>query len=272
MSTREYGTKPSRVVSLVPSYTESLFDLGCGDRLVGITDYCIHPGEKVKNIYRVGGPKTPRITDIIALMPDLVLANQEENIKGDIEELENAGIPVWAAFPRTVRESINDLWTLVKMFNTHQGLIQLNALERSFDIVEKSTDLSQTFTFFCPVWQESGENGNLSWITISDDTYTSDLLKNFGGLNCIGGVSADRYPKITYDQVVEFDPEVIFLPSEPFYFTETNRKQFLDLFSRTKAGKAVKVCLLEGTLITWYGTRLGKALNEIPPLISSLIS
>ena len=272
MPTNSPGLKPSRVVSLVPSYTESLFDLGVGEALVGITDYCIHPYEKLKDIKRIGGPKNPRINEILALRPDLVLANREENVREDVEFLESAGIKTMVMFPRTVQENINDLWSLVGLFHSHRGMEQIRALERSLEMVERSGEFSNKFSYFCPVWQEITDNKEISWMTISDDTYTSDLLRVFGGTNCTGKGLANRYPTITAEEVIILNPEVIFLPSEPFCFDENDRKHFMDLFKNTDAERTGRICLLDGTLITWYGTRLGKALGEIPPLINSLLS
>jgi ABC-type hemin transport system substrate-binding protein len=90
--------------------TESLFELGMGDRIVGITDYCIHPLDATEGIPRIGGTKNPRVSNILALQPDLVLANQEENTREAVRKLESSGIPVWLMYPKTVREALDDLW------------------------------------------------------------------------------------------------------------------------------------------------------------------
>src|SRR5215813_10122637 len=95
------STPPRRVVSLVPSVTESLFDLNLGDRLIAITDYCVYPEAGVARLPRIGGTKNPDVGRIINLSPDLVIANQEENRKEDVLALQEAGIPVWVMFPRT---------------------------------------------------------------------------------------------------------------------------------------------------------------------------
>src|SRR5215216_588354 len=108
---------PQRVVSLVPSVTESLFELGMGNSLVGITDYCVHPEQEVARLPRVGGTKNPDLARIIALQPDLVIVNQEENRKEDAEALKAAGIAVWVTFPRTVREAFNLLWAIMDLFD-----------------------------------------------------------------------------------------------------------------------------------------------------------
>src|SRR5688572_16861387 len=106
-------TAPQRIVSLVPSVTESLFDLSLGSRVVGRTDYCVYPVGQVERIPTVGGTKNPDIDKIIALKPDLVMANREENRKEDVKALQAAGIPVWVTFPQTIPESFNLLWNIM---------------------------------------------------------------------------------------------------------------------------------------------------------------
>ncbi|RPI33249.1 MAG: hypothetical protein EHM70_06585 [Chloroflexota bacterium] len=112
----QFQKPPQRIVSLVPSMTESLFDLGLGHAVVGATDFCIHPAPALVNVPRVGGPKNPRIADIISLKPDLVVANQEENTPQTVEALERAGIQVWVSFPQTVRQAMDVLWTMAGIF------------------------------------------------------------------------------------------------------------------------------------------------------------
>ena len=111
---------PQRVVSLVPSLTESLFDLDLGDRLIAITDYCTRPADKVQRLPRVGGTKTPDVARIIELQPDLVLLNDEENRREDAEALQAAHIPIWVTGPRSVFEALNVLWNLMDIFD-HAG-------------------------------------------------------------------------------------------------------------------------------------------------------
>ena len=127
---------PRRVVSLVPSMTESLFDLNLGDRLVGITDYCIYPAAGVARLPRVGGTKNPDLQAIIDLAPDMVIANQEENRKEDVAALQAAGIPVWVTFPRTVREALNLLWSVMYIFDETSMVPRVRLIEQTCDWVE----------------------------------------------------------------------------------------------------------------------------------------
>jgi ABC-type Fe3+-hydroxamate transport system substrate-binding protein len=105
----DLGGPPRRVVSLVPSMTESLFALGFGATVVGATDYCIHPAEQLEDMPRVGGPKNPDIDQVVALRPDLVFVNQEENTRQLVEALLEAGLQVWLTFPQTVDEAVDVL-------------------------------------------------------------------------------------------------------------------------------------------------------------------
>ena len=102
---------PRRVVSLVPSMTESMFELGFGETVVGITDYCTRPAAALADLPRLGGPKNPRLSEIIALKPELVLANWEENTRQSVEALEDAGVFVWVTFPKRRQRKSSKAWS-----------------------------------------------------------------------------------------------------------------------------------------------------------------
>ena len=142
---------PQRVISLVPSLTESLFDLGLGDSLAGITDYCIHPSDGVSGLPRLGGPKNPRLDDILSLEPDLVLANWEENTRQTVEALDVAGVPVWVTFPRTVLQSLDVLWTLVDLFRSQAAAVRLKTLEVTLEWAVSADLEGQPSRYFCPI-------------------------------------------------------------------------------------------------------------------------
>jgi iron complex transport system substrate-binding protein len=108
---------PRRVVSLVPSVTGSLFDLQLGHCLVGVTEFCVYPPAGVAALPKVGGTKNPDRDRILALGPDLVIANQEENRREDVDALRAAGVPVWVTFPNTARDTLNLLWALTWVFD-----------------------------------------------------------------------------------------------------------------------------------------------------------
>lgn len=279
---------PQRVVSLVPSMTESLFELGFGSSLVGVTDYCIHPEAGVAGLPRVGGPKNARVEVIQALKPDLVLANREENTREIVEGLAAAGLPVWLTFPKAVRESVDDLWELARIYHSKSAALQLRLLEDSLKLVELSQADQPARRYFCPIWQGLEADGMLWWMTFNRDTYSSDLLSICGGENVFAGRARQyplaanwgralpeepgerdtRYPVVTADDVRAAMPDVILLPGEPFDFQPRHLEQMLSLFAGTPAVENRRVFRLDGTLITWYGTRLGRALSALPQTFS----
>jgi iron complex transport system substrate-binding protein len=284
-------TVPKRVVSLVPSLTESLFDLGLGKSLVGATDYCVHPAEALKDIPRVGGTLNPRLDDIIALQPDLVLANQEDNSPETLEALHSAGLTLWVTFPKTVAQAIEVLFGLVNIFRSDEAGQHVRILQMSLDWVQLASADIPGLRTFCPIWQGETSEGKRWWMTINQDTYTSDLLTLVGGRNVFsdrwehaipqaistvkewepGAAEAGkvRYPSVTLDEIRRAMPELVLLPSEPYAFGEYHRQEFRELLKDTPAGRQDRFTLVDGSLLTWHGTRLGQALKELPPLFAA---
>ena len=274
---------PQRVVSLVPSVTESLFDLGLGDRLVAVTDYCVYPADGVAGLPRVGGTKNPDVQQIIKLAPDLVIMNVEENREADAEVLREAGIPVWVTFPKTVSEAINLLWNIMHTFDEPVMVPRVRLIEQTMDWVagvSKAREDNPT-RVFVPIWLDP-------LMTFNADTYSHDLLWVCGGLNVFADrdrrypLKADlgvaepytgaqvegrdtRYPRITLDEVVEAQPDVILLLTEPFQFTDEHIPMFADL--DIPAARDGRIHVVDGSLVTWHGTRLAHALNSIPALL-----
>lgn len=277
---------PRRVVSLVPSVTESLFDLNLGDRLVAITDYCVHPADKVAALPRIGGTKNPDAARIITLKPDLVIANREENRKEDVLALEATGIPVWVTFPRTVLEAINLLWNIMHVFDEPAMVPRVRLIEQTYDwVLRLAENRARPCRVFVPIWLEP-------LMTFNADTYCHDILRVCGGSNVFAErerrypLEADlgqgepyaaddpraagrdtRYPRVTLDEVTAAQPDMILLPSEPYLFTE----QHITLFSGLDlpAARQKRIRLVDGSLLTWPGTRLAHALNTLPARLCS---
>lgn len=283
---------PQRVVSLVPSMTESFFDLGLGSNIVGITDFCIHPKDKVMQLPRVGGPKNPDIEKIMQLLPDLVIMNQEENPSLAAETLENSGVKVWITFPKTVRQAVDLLWILVGIYQNHTAAVRLETLEITLDWAESALHSREGWRYFCPIWMEvDGSKGlPIWWMTFNNDTYINDVLRLMGGINVFSKrdrkfpIEADlglqapvdpgnkdiRYPRVTADEIISADPQVILMPDEPYHFSEKNRELICERFKHTSAVKNSKIYSLEGNLLTWHGTRLARALNDLPLIFGEL--
>ncbi|MBC8100090.1 MAG: ABC transporter substrate-binding protein [Armatimonadetes bacterium] len=279
------SSPPRTVVSLVPSVTESLFDVNLGERLVAITDYCIYPTGKLDHLPRIGGTKNPDVARIIALQPELVIANQEENRPEDVAALRAAGIPVWVTFPKTVTDVFTLLWDLMTAFDETSMVPRIRLLEYTYDWVNgiSRDNEDKLARVFAPIWFDP-------LMTFNADTYIHDLLWVCGGVNVfaererryplqadLGQAAAyladdpraagrdTRYPRITLEEVVVAQPDVILLPSEPFLFTEAHLPLFAAL--DVPAAHQKRIHLVDGTLLTWHGTRIAQAFEILPALL-----
>jgi ABC-type Fe3+-hydroxamate transport system substrate-binding protein len=261
--------------------------LTLGNRLIAITDYCIYPAEGVAKLPRIGGTKNPDVARIVEIRPDLVIANQEENRKEDVEALQAAGIPVWVTFPRTVADAFNLLWNIMDVFDEPVMVPRVRLIEQTMDwvwrISEKRVE-DKVCKVFAPIWFDP-------LMTFNGDTYASDLLRICGGVNVFVGrerlypLKADlgeaealasddarlagrdvRYPRVTMDEVVAAQPDVILLPSEPFPFTTEHVQLFSEL--DVPAARNKRIILVDGSLLTWHGTRIAYALNTLPELLN----
>jgi ABC-type hemin transport system substrate-binding protein len=283
---RSFSRPPNRVVSLVPSITESIFSLGAGDNLVGATNYCDLPSGS--DIQLVGGPKTADAEVILALQPDLIMANQEENERGLIEALCDAGLTVWLSFPRSVDDVLEFLWQVVKVFRMMEtGRARMKSLETIVEWRTRAMHQRPPVRVFCPIWQDQHPEVGVWWMTFNRETYAHDLLLRCGGMNVFADrerrypLGADleieeaadpgerdmRYPRIRPAEVESCQPEVILLPSEPYVFGESEKSGVCDMLANTPAVQQGRVHFVEGSLITWHGTRMARALSEIPELL-----
>jgi ABC-type Fe3+-hydroxamate transport system substrate-binding protein len=279
---------PRRVVSLVPSLTESMFDLGLGDAVVGITDYCAHPADLLQGLPRLGSVQDPRLPDILALKPDLVLASWEDNTRQTVEALEAAKVPVWVTYPRTVQQALDVLWALAGIFQSQAASLRLKTLGLTLDWAVSAAAERKTQSYFCPLWFDQTQDGLNWWMTFNQDTYCHDLLRLLGGLNVFAerqrrypleadlglappqdpGQADIRYPRVVLEEVRMAQPELILLPSEPFSFDEDHRQLLSDWLADTPAVQNGQLYLVDGSLITWPGTRLAHALRELPAILS----
>ena len=284
----QFSRPPERIVSLVPSVTASLLDLGLGDRLVGVTDYCAYPAERAEHIQMVGGPKSLDGEKIRGLEPDLIIANREENEREAVEALLESGLPVWVQFPKTVMEAIQDLWQLDSLFPDTIARERLHLLEKAYEWAQFSMVDFHPLRYFCPIWEGVSENGQRWWMTFNQATYPADLLKGLGGVNIFAdrqrhfplendlqnqageepGERDTRYPRVSLEEVLQADPEVILLPTEPYAYGKDRMEDVYSMFGGTSACKMGRVILVEGSLLFWPGTQLGKVLTEIPDLFS----
>jgi len=231
--------RPARVVSLVPSLTESVART-VPDVLIGATDYCVHPAELP--VTRIGGSKYPRVDDVMELHPELVLANVEENRREDVDRLRANGIPVWVtAAPDTVPGALGSLRRLLT-----QGL---SAAEPEWLIAAESlwrTAEPVRATAIIPVWRRP-------WVVIGRDTFAGDVLRRLGIANAYAD-SADRYPRPPLAELQAVRADLVILPDEPYRFTANDGPE---VFPGRRS------VLVSGRQLTWWGPSLVQARAEL---------
>ncbi len=261
-----------RIVSLVPSVTEALFVFGAGDRVVGVTDYCILPHEGVSTKTRVGGTKSPCIDQILSLDPDLVIANVEENQKRAVDALEAHGISVFVMFPRTLRSAIEEMRALAQLIGADNTDQVIAPMERALASIRVPTHRPRVFV---PIWRDP-------WMTANGETFIGDLIETCGGDNIfrdrarmfplaadLGSAPArvvegqdTRYPRVSLEEVATHQPEVILLPDEPYRFAASDAEELRAIFPKTP------VHLVDGTLVSWHGVRIAQAVETISGLLN----
>ena len=239
----KFDGPPKRVVSLVPSLTETLFDLGAGDDVAGITDFCIFPPGLA--LPRVGGTKNPRVDEIRVLGPDLVHMNLEENLRRHAEEIERFA-PVFVSEPKSVEDVALLIEQLGELHHRRE-----RARELAAEIREQIRAVpARTFTFACAIWKDP-------WMWCGGDTYVSRLVEAAGGSNVLG--DRERYPNASPEEVLAQRPDVVFLPDEPYLFTE-------DDAASIKGPRVIGP--FAGHLFTWHGTRTRHGLRFLREVIS----
>jgi ABC-type Fe3+-hydroxamate transport system substrate-binding protein len=225
---------PTRVVSLVPSLTEAVAVTAPG-LLVGATDYCTHPAGL--DVARVGGSKYPSVDRVRSLVPDLVLANAEENRREDVEALRAAGVAVWVTFPRTLDGALR---SLARMFETALRVPEPPWLAAARSAWAAPAPLGGRVVV--PVWRRP-------WIVLGGQTFASDVLARLGLSNVYTG-SAARYPRPTLAEIRASGAELVVLPDEPYAFTAGDGPE---------AFPGLPCALVSGRHLTWYGPSLGQA-------------
>lgn len=275
--------EPRRIVSLVPSITEILFDFGFGQQVAALTDYCTEPAAGVAGKTTIGGTKNPDVAAIIDLQPQLVLAVAEENRRVDVDRLAAAGLPVYVFEPRSVREGIDLLWRVAELLDCRQGVAdRIEAIEGDLADTQAVAASQPPVRVFCPIWKDP-------YMTINQDTYIHAMLAACGGDNVFADrrrrfpLAADlgrqsevddqrgegrdrRYPRVTLEEMAAHRPEVILLPDEPYPFSEADLADF-DPFAAVPAVHDARVHLIDGKIVSWYGPRIGQSLRALSRLL-----
>ena len=246
---------PRRVVSLVPSVTETLFALGCGDRVVAVTEFCTQPAAARERAAVVGGTKTPNIGAITELAPDLVIANREENRAIDVRRLEARGVPVFVLYARSVLRAAREVAQLGAILDTRASAAGISDEIRA--ALARRAVFERRVRTVALIWKSP-------YMAVGGDCYADDLIWRCGGENPFSRAQR-RYPHVTERDLDEADPEVILLPDEPYAFCEADRAELLGL--RCTAARRGRVHRIDGTLLTWPGPRSARAIGMLEPWI-----
>ena len=233
---------PHRIISLVPSQTELLYDLGLGESVVGITKFCVHPETWFKTKPRVGGTKKVDIEKVRALKPDLIIGNKEENERADIEALEQE-FPVWMSDVKTLDDAIEMIEAIGSLTGSDARAHEI--IEGIRDAFAELNRLDPPLSAAYLIWREP-------LMVAGGDTFISDLMERAGFSNAFAH-RKKRYAEITSAELLAADPDVILLSSEPFPFAERHIAEFNRMRTDTP------VHLVDGELFSWYGSRLLQA-------------
>lgn len=246
---------PQRIVSVVPSQTELLYDLGLENSIVGITKFCIHPEKIYSTKTKVGGTKKLHIDQILLLNPDIIIANKEENDRQQIEQLQQH-FPVWISDIYNLDDSLNMMLELGKLFNkdliAHKMSDEIKYSFSKLQCIKKRKKVCYL------IW-------NNPIMVAGRNTFINDMLNRCGFENCIEETDS-RYPELTIEQLVKLNPDYVFLSSEPFPF----KKKHVDYINSVLPN--AKSILVNGELFSWYGSRLLSATNYFKFLIEKINS
>ncbi len=243
--------KPLRIISLVPSITQTFYDLGLEKKVVGITNFCPFPTKAQFQPTRVGGPKDPDIEFIQKLKPDLVVANPEENPKELIKRIREK-VPIHIENPKTLNEGLRLITTLGEITGkTKQAKKITDEITREINQTQQILKSKNPLKCVYLIWKNP-------YMTINHDTYIHDVLKTCKCLNVFAD-EKKRYPKVTKAKIKKLGPELIFLPDEPYPFSQKDREDFSDLGTKT--------ILLDGKPACWYGSKMKGSLTYIREII-----
>jgi ABC-type Fe3+-hydroxamate transport system substrate-binding protein len=246
-----------KIVSLVPSLTETLIAFGLTDRIVGRTRWCTEPADAVANIEAVGGTKNPDVARIIALRPDVVVVNKEENRLEDCRELENAGLRLHVTHPCTVAEAATMLEELGAACGAREQGEQLAAECRAaIGSAEALAADREPVATFCPIWRRP-------WMTFRDSTYIGDVLGRAGCRNVFGRHVGPEFFEVSMAEILAAAPSLVVLPDEPYVFEEKHAAEL------RAAGVTGRIVFVDGKDLAWYGPRIPRALERLASAVAA---
>ena len=228
---------PRRIVSLVPSQTELLYDLGLEDHIVGVTKFCVHPGHARKTKTVIGGTKNFDLDRIARLNPDLIIGNKEENYPEGIAFLRGR-FPVWMSDIASLDEALTMIIAVSQLTGEQaKGASVVGEIRAKFNGLEKLPGLRTLYLmWFNP------------WMGAASGTFIDAMMQETGLINVVS--HRQRYPALTEDEIRELNPEAVLLSSEPFPFAKKHEAQLRTLLP------AARVRFVYGEFFSWYGSRL----------------
>ena len=229
---------PARIISLVPSQTELLYDLGLDKKVIGITKFCVHPQQWFRNKTRIGGTKSIHIEQVKALEPDLIIANKEENVKEQVDELA-ALFPVWTSDISNLQQALQMISSIGEITGTSaKAQAMISMINNRFDQLSVQQPVIRTAYL---IWQKP-------YMTIGGDTFINDMLTRCGFENVFK--EQLRYPSITIEDIKSSNCQLLLLSSEPFPFKQNHAEELQKQLPLTK------IMLADGEMFSWYGSRL----------------
>lgn len=242
---------PIRIVSLVPSLTELLDDLSLNEKIVGITKFCVHPKSLKKEKVIVGGTKNPNLEKIVALEPDFILSNEEENNLADIEYLSKF-CPVYVSSIKNLDDNQQTILDLGEIFEKQVKALEIvdkiNAEREKFQQFIKDIPLKKVLYL---IWKNP-------YMSIGEDTFIQAMLQELNLVNVFE--NSTRYPIFDVNQL-EFAPDFVFLSTEPYPFKQNDVDFFQNKFPKSK------IILVNGEYFSWYGSRIVNAFKYFYKLI-----
>lgn len=244
---------PKRIISCIPSTTELLFDLGLDDEVIGITKFCVHPREWHKGKTRVGGTKNLNLESILALKPDLIICDKEENKQEQVEYLIKE-YPVWVSDTNSMKDGLDMIGLLGEVTEKPQEAkaIQERISHKFVELKENlEGQIKRTAAYL--IW-------NNPMMVAGKGTFINDMME-YCGLDNQFLHGQNGYPEVTEDQLREANPDLVLLSSEPFPFTEKHIAEFKKMLPNAD------VVLVDGEMFSWPGSRMEKAGNYFQELM-----
>lgn len=230
--------QPQRIVSLCPSITETLFEIGLADQLVGLTRYCLHPAEQVAQKTKVGGTKKPDFEAIKALQPDLIVAEKEENRREDVELLAKQ----WPVYVTEIRDIAAAHGMMNVLGDVCDRQVQAQQLSHKIESAWQSLPrLEKPLRVAYLIWRKP-------WMAAGSDTYIDAVLRRLGLENVFAG--AERYPQFSNEELMAKNPDLVLLSSEPFPFAEKHIRELEMIVPHSD------IQLVDGEAFSWYGAHM----------------